>query len=171
MKIALATDDNMGLDAVLSHHFGRCPYYIVVDFDDKEIKDVKAVKNPFYESHGQTGEVPNFINSLGADVIIAGGMGPKAIGFFQQIGIQAFTGASGIVGDVIKSYMNGQVDGAVPCSDHDSSHHNDTHEHDEAERLKEEMVALRRDLAKAQQTLQKLAEEKEKKGEVSKEVK
>ncbi|MBW2333217.1 MAG: hypothetical protein JRF08_07225 [Deltaproteobacteria bacterium] len=59
MKIALATDDNMGLDAVLSHHFGRCPYYIVVDVDDREIKDVKAVKNPFYESHGQTGDVPN----------------------------------------------------------------------------------------------------------------
>jgi predicted Fe-Mo cluster-binding NifX family protein len=91
MKIALATDDNMGLDAVLSHHFGRCPYYIVVDVKDKEIQDIKAAKNPFYESHGQAGEVPNFIHSLGADVIIAGGMGPKAIGFFQQLGIQALT--------------------------------------------------------------------------------
>jgi len=160
MKIALATDDNMGLDAVISHHFGRCPYYIVVALDDKEIKDVKAVKNPFYESHGQTGEVPNFIHSLGADVIISGGMGPKAIGFFQQLGIQAFTGASGIVGDVIKNYMSGQIDGAVPCSDHNSSHHIDIKEHDEAERLKEEMVALRRDLAKAQQILKKLEEKK-----------
>jgi len=107
MKIALATDDNMGLDAILSHHFGRCPYYIVVDVDDKEIKDVKAVKNPFYESHGQTGDVPNFIHSLGVDVIISGGMGPKAISFFQQLGIQAFTGTSGIVVDVIKNYMSG----------------------------------------------------------------
>ena len=160
MKIAIATDDNMGVDAVLSHHFGRCPYYIVVDVDDKEIKNVEAVKNPFYDSHGQVGEVPTFIQSLGADVIIAGGMGPKAIGFFQQIGIQALTGASGIVGDVIKSYMSGQIDGATPCSDDSSTHHIDTHEHDEAERLKEEMVALRRDFAKAHQTLKKL-EEKE----------
>ncbi len=160
MKIAIATDDNMGVDAVLSHHFGRCPYYIVVDVDDKEIKNVEAVKNPFYDSHGQVGEVPTFIQSLGADVIISGGMGPKAISFFQQLGIQALTGASGIVGDVIKNYMSGQIDGAIPCSDDSSTHHIDTHEHDEAERLKEEMVALRRDLAKAQQTLKKL-EEKE----------
>jgi predicted Fe-Mo cluster-binding NifX family protein len=160
MKIALATDDNMGLDAVVSHHFGRCPYYVVVDVDDKEVKAVKAVKNPFYESHGQTGEVPNFIQSLGVDVIISGGMGPKAIAFFQQLGIQVLTGASGIVGDVIKNYMNGQIDGAAPCSDHSSSRHIDTHEHNEAERLKEEMAALRRDLAKAQQILKKL-EEKE----------
>ena len=84
MKIALATDDNMGLDAVLSHHFGRCPYYIVVDVEDKEIKDIKAVKNTFYESHGQTGEVPNFIHSLEADVIIAGGWGQKLSGFFNK---------------------------------------------------------------------------------------
>jgi predicted Fe-Mo cluster-binding NifX family protein len=160
MKIALATDDNMGSDAVVSQHFGRCPYYIVVDIDEKEIKDIKAVKNPFYESHGQPGEVPNFIHSLGVDVIISGGMGPKAIGFFQQLGIQAFTGASGTVGDVIKNYMSGQIDGAVPCSDHSSSHHIGTHEHDEAERLKEEMIALRRDLAKAQQILKKLEEKK-----------
>jgi len=160
MKIALATDDSMGLDAVLSYHFGRCPYYIVVDLDDKEVKDVKAVKNPFYESHGQTGEVPNFINSLGADVIIAGGMGPKAIDFFQQLGIQAFTGTSGVVGEVIKSYMHDQIEGAVPCSDHESSDDIEAHEHSEAERLKEEMVALRKDLANAQETLKRLEEDK-----------
>ena len=160
MKIALATDDNMGLDAVLSHHFGRCPYYVVVDIDDKEIKDVETVKNPFYESHGQTGEVPRFIHSLGVDVIISGGMGPKAIGFFQQLGVQAFTGASGIVRDVINDYMSGQIDGAAPCIDHSASHAIDTHEHSEAERLKEEIVALRRDLAKAQQILKKLEEKK-----------
>lgn len=160
MKIAIATDDNMGLDAVVSHHFGRCPYYVVVDVDDKEIKDVETVKNPFYESHGQTGEVPRFIHSLGVDVIISGGMGPKAIGFFQQLGVQAFTGASGIVRDVINDYMSGRIDGAAPCSDHSASHAIDTHEHSDAERLKEEIVALRRDLAKAQQILKRLEEKK-----------
>ena len=163
MKIALATDDNRGLEAVLSHHFGRCPYYILVDIDGTEINEVKAIQNPFYESHGQPGEVPNFINSLRAEVIIAGGMGPKAIGFFQQLGIQALTGASGIVGDVIKAYMNGQIEGAAPCSNHDSSHYIEAHEHDESTRLKEEMVALRRDLAEAQKTLKRLEEEKGKK--------
>jgi predicted Fe-Mo cluster-binding NifX family protein len=160
MKIALATDDNMGLDAILSHHFGRCPYYVVVDVEGKEVKDVNSVKNPFYESHGQTGEVPTFIHSLGADVIIAGGMGPKAIGFFQQLGIQAITGASGMVRSVINSYMSGQIDDAVPCSDHESLPDSDTHEHSEAERLREEMIALRRELAEAQETLKKLEQKK-----------
>jgi predicted Fe-Mo cluster-binding NifX family protein len=160
MKIALATDDNRGLEAVLSHHFGRCPYYVLVDIDDNEIKKVDAVQNPFYESHGQAGEVPTFINSLGAQVIIAGGMGPKAIGFFEQFGIEAITGVSGMVREAIKAYMSGQIEGAKPCSDNDVSHHIEPGNHDEATRLKEEMVALRRELAKATERLKRLEEEK-----------
>jgi len=160
MKIALATDNNRGLEAVLSHHFGRCPYYVLVDIDDREIKEVTAAKNPFYESHGQPGEVPNFIKNLGAQVIIAGGMGPKAIGFFEQFGIQAITGVSGMVGEVIKAYMSGQIEGAEPCSDHDLSHHIEAYEPDEASRLKEEMVALQRELVKATERLKMLEEEK-----------
>ena len=160
MKIALATDDNRGLEAVLSHHFGRCPYYVLVDIDDKEIKEVTAAQNPFYENHGQAGEVPNFIKNLGAQIIIAGGMGPKAIGFFEQFGIQAITGASGIVGEVIKAYISGEIEGAAPCSDHHPSHSIEAHEHNEASRLKEEMIALRRELAKATEMLKRLEEEK-----------
>ena len=160
MKIALATDDNGGLEAVLSHHFGRCPYYVLVDIDDNEIKEVNAVQNPFYESHGQPGEVPNFIKSLGAQVMIAGGMGPKAIGFFEQFGIQAITGGSGMVREVINAYMSGRIEGAKPCSDHDSSHNIEAHNQDEPTRLKEEMVALRRELAKATERLKSLEEEK-----------
>jgi len=162
MKIALATDDNKGLEAVLSHHFGRCPYYVVVDVDDKQIGEVKALQSPFYGSHGEPGEVPTFIKGIGARVIIAGGMGPKAIGFFEQFGIQAVTGVSGMVREVIHAYMSGQIEGALPCSDHDSLQDIYAPEHDEASQLREEMVALRRELAKATERLGKLEEEKKK---------
>ena len=162
MKIALAADDDRGVEAVLSHHFGRCPYYILVDIEGEEIKDVKAAQNPFYGSHGEPGEVPNFIRGLGAEVIIAGGMGPRAIGFFSEFGIQAITGGSGMVKDVIKAYLSGELQGANACNDHDSSSHMDAPEHDEATRLKEEMVALRRDLAKAAERLARLEEGRKK---------
>jgi predicted Fe-Mo cluster-binding NifX family protein len=162
MKIALATDDNRGLEAVLSHHFGRCPYYVVVDVDDKEIREVKALQSPFYGSHGEPGEVPTFIKSIGARVIIAGGMGPKAIGFFEQFGIQAVTGISGMVREVIHAYLSGQIEGALPCSDQDLPQDMYTPEHDEASQLREEMVALRRELAKATERLRKLEEENKK---------
>lgn len=162
MKIALATDDDRGLEAVVSHHFGRCPYYVLVDVDDEEMREVKAVQNPFYGSHGEPGEVPTFIKSLGTQVIISGGMGPKAIGFFEQLGIQAVTGVSGMVGEVIRSYLSDQIQGASPCKGHDLPQDLHTHEHGEVTRLREEIVALRRGLANATERLKRLEEEKEK---------
>lgn len=50
-----------------------------------------------------------------AEVIIAGGMGPRAIEFFNQLGIEAITGASGRVADVVNSYLKGELKGTKPC--------------------------------------------------------
>ena len=160
MKIAVAAEDNKGLEAALSQHFGRCPYYILVDVDNDEIGEVRALENPFYESHGQPGEVPAFIKSTGAHVIIAGGMGPKAIGFFEQYGIQVVTGVSGVVQEVIRLYLGGQIQGASPCMDHD--HHHDFHAsaQDERSLLQEEILVLRRQLDLAMERLKRLEEQK-----------
>ena len=160
IKIALATDDDGGLEAILSHHFGRCPYYVLVDIDNREIKDVKSVKNPFYDNHGSPGEVPSFIKSLDAQVIISGGMGPKAISFFEQFGIETETGVSGKVRNAVELYTDGQISGAEPCSDHKSLTDMHEGEHDEMTRLQEEMVALRKDLAKAAERLNRIEKEK-----------
>lgn len=120
MRIALSTDDDRGLDAVLSHHFGRCPYYTFVDVEGQEVREVKSVPNPFYREHGQPGQVPDFIHNQGAQVIIAGGMGSRAVNFFQQFGIEPITGASGKVKDVIEAYVDGQLGGAEPCAESQS---------------------------------------------------
>ena len=114
----------------------------------------KLRKAPFTEGMG--------IRGLGADVIIAGVMGPKAIGFFDEFGIQAVTGGSGMVKDVIKAYLKGELDGASGCSDHDSSPQMHGPEHDEATRLKEEIIALRRGLTEAAERLARLEETRKK---------
>ncbi|HBF42523.1 MAG TPA: hypothetical protein DDW42_02620 [Desulfobacteraceae bacterium] len=167
MIIALAADDNNGMDAVLSHHFGRCPHYIFVEVEGEEIKDVKSAPNPFYESHGDPGQVPSFIKSQGAHVMIAGGMGPKAIGFFQEFGIESVTGASGKVKEAVDAYLGKRLAGAQPCSDHDNLTGPDERvsapggfEGDEVSRLREEIVALRRQMAEIQERQVKLQQEK-----------
>jgi len=114
-KIIIAAEDNMGLNSQVSAHFGRCPYYTLVEIEDDEIKKVSNVENPYYISHGKPGLAPNFIKQQGAEVIIAGGMGPRAIEFFNQLGIEAVTGASGRIADVINSYLKGNLQGAGPC--------------------------------------------------------
>ena len=160
MKIAVAANDDRGLEATISEHFGRCPYYILVEVDEKELGKTEAVKSPFYRNHGEPGEVPNFIKSLDAQVIISGGMGPKAIGFFQQLGIQTVTGVSGTVGEAIKAYMSGAIEGALPCDAHDSGHHIEAHGDSDVGQLRKEISALREDLAAATEKLKKLETEK-----------
>jgi len=160
MKIAVAVEDNNGLDARMSQHFGRCPYYILVDAVNGEIGEVRAVENPFYGSHGDPGEVPAFIKQCGARVIIAGGMGPKAIGFFEQFGIQVVTGVSGAVREVLQLYLDGQIQGASPCMDHESDHDVDEVPQDGASQLREEIRALRTQLDRAMERVKTLEEQK-----------
>jgi predicted Fe-Mo cluster-binding NifX family protein len=160
MKIALAAEDNRGLEAIISQHFGRCPYYILADVENDKIGEVKALENPFYGSHGQPGEVPAFIRSIGAQVIIAGGMGPKAIGFFEQYGIQVATGVSGAVQEVLQLYLSNQIQGASPCMDHEPHHDFPSHPQDETSHLREEIHSLRKQLDLATERLKRLEEEK-----------
>jgi predicted Fe-Mo cluster-binding NifX family protein len=114
MRFAISADDPKGLESVVSPHFGRCPHYILVDVDGHEVKTVNVVDNPYYGQHSP-GVVPGFIHSQGANVMLAGGMGRRAIAFFEQLGIEAVTGASGTVRRALELYLGGQLRGVQPC--------------------------------------------------------
>ena len=43
MRIAVSADNDNGLDSVVSPHFGRCPYYVLVDLEGQEVQQVNAV--------------------------------------------------------------------------------------------------------------------------------
>ena len=127
MRVAVSADDGSGLDSVVSPHFGRCPYFIVVDLDGCEVEQVTAVANP-YDGHHQPGQVPRFIRERGANVMLTGGMGRRAIALFEQYGIQAVTGAAGTVRRSLEQYLGGALQGARPCRE--SIEH--AHEHEDA---------------------------------------
>jgi len=116
-RIALACEDNQGLSGQMSQHFGRCPYYLIVDVDGHEIKKTDSVNNPYYNNH-VPGKVPQFINEQGVNVMIAGGMGPRAIDMFTNLGIEVVTGAIGNAGNVLQAYLRGEISGVEPC-EHD----------------------------------------------------
>jgi len=116
-RIALACEDNQGLSGQMSQHFGRCPYYLIVDVDGHEIKKTDSVNNPYYNNH-VPGMVPQFINEQAVNVMIAGGMGPRAIDMFSNLGMEVVTGAIGNVGNVLQAYLRGEISGVEPC-EHD----------------------------------------------------
>ncbi|MFH1462814.1 MAG: NifB/NifX family molybdenum-iron cluster-binding protein [Pseudomonadota bacterium] len=121
LRIAVATMDALGLEGEVSAHFGRCPTYTVVEVVDGCIGPIQVAPNPHYENH-VPGLVPRFVHSLGAHVVLAGGMGPRAIQIFESLGIQVATGTVGRTGAVVQAWLDGHLRGTVPCAhDHQDS--------------------------------------------------
>jgi predicted Fe-Mo cluster-binding NifX family protein len=104
MRIAIPSISDEGLESEVSGHFGRSPYYTFVDIEEGEIKNVESAPVP-YEDHGP-GDLPNFVKEHGGEVVIAYGMGHKAVDFFQQFGIEVVTGAEGKIKDVIEAFIH-----------------------------------------------------------------
>ena len=157
MRIAISADNSNGIDSVVSPHFGRCPYFVLVDIDGQEVNAVTAVDNPYYGNH-RPGQVPAFINSHSVNVMLTGGMGHRAIMFFEQFGIQPVTGAAGTVRQSLESYLGGAMQGAAPCNESmEHDHHDDgAYEKDEMGRLREEAEMLRQQLDEATARLDRL---------------
>jgi predicted Fe-Mo cluster-binding NifX family protein len=122
MRIAISADNNQGLDSLVGQHFGRCPYFILVDVEGQEVKAVTAVDNPYFGNHAP-GQVPAFTSSQRADVMLAGGMGGRAVEFFRQYGIQPVSSASGTVRDALRRYLGGELSGVEACAESQHHHH------------------------------------------------
>jgi predicted Fe-Mo cluster-binding NifX family protein len=132
----------------------------VVDLEGREVQQVQVIENPYY-GHHQPGQVPGFINSQGANVMLTGGMGGRAIAFFDQFGIEPVTGAGGTIQYALEQYLGGSLQGAAPCRESEEHGHGDippegAYEQDEAGRLREEIEMLQQQLAQAAERLDSL---------------
>ncbi len=160
MRVAVSADDSNGLDSVVSPHFGRCPYYVLVDLEGQKVKQVNTVANPYYDHH-QQGQVPGFIHSQEANVMLTGGMGRQALSLFGQYGVEAVTGASGTVRYALERYLGGELRGAAPCRkstghDHEAEPVAGKYEQGEVGRLREEAEMLQQQLTEVMERLDRL---------------
>jgi predicted Fe-Mo cluster-binding NifX family protein len=102
LKIAICTESGN-----VAQHFGRAPEFIFVTIEDGKVIEKKSLSNP-----GHTvGSIPEFINGQGATCMITGGIGHRAIGFFNQYGIEVIRGVIGSVDDTIGKILDGTLEG------------------------------------------------------------
>jgi predicted Fe-Mo cluster-binding NifX family protein len=73
----------------LALHFGHCGSFALVDAEDGKIVGREDVPAPEHEP----GLLPRWLGERGANVIIAGGMGGRALGLFAEQGIEVVVGA------------------------------------------------------------------------------
>jgi len=89
MKIAFAVDEDKGLNSDISRRFGRSKYFIIVDLEDNEIKNIETIDNPGSKAAGGAGikAVQELVNR-GIDVAVAGAFGPNAMTALSETGIK-----------------------------------------------------------------------------------
>ncbi|MDY6905972.1 MAG: NifB/NifX family molybdenum-iron cluster-binding protein [Thermodesulfobacteriota bacterium] len=73
----------------LTAHFGHCQEFAVIDVEDKAIKTKEVLIPPPHEP----GVLPKWLSDMNVNVVIAGGMGHRAISLFNQAGVEVITGA------------------------------------------------------------------------------
>lgn len=88
-------------------HFGRAPEFVFVTIEDGKVVKKESLPNPGH----MVGSIPEFISQQGASVMIAGGMGRRAIDFFGQYGIDVIVGVTGSIDVVIDKILKGTLEG------------------------------------------------------------
>jgi predicted Fe-Mo cluster-binding NifX family protein len=58
------------------------------------------------------------LHELGVECIVAGGMGPRAIGLFEQYGIAQITGVQGPVDETLAQLADGTLEGGQSACHH-----------------------------------------------------
>jgi predicted Fe-Mo cluster-binding NifX family protein len=87
----------------LTAHFGHCQEFALIEVAENEIANTQLLIPPPHEP----GVLPGWLDALGVDVIIAGGMGQRAIGLFSEKGIKVVTGAPSLEPDkLVKRYLS-----------------------------------------------------------------
>lgn len=152
MIIAFSSDDKKGLEGILAYHFGRCPYFTFVELESNSVKNVAVENNPYVDSH-EVGAVPNYIHSKGAEMIVAGGMGPRAQEWFAQLGVKPMVGGYGRIKDIVEQIIKGPVEVSTQSPAVEKVQ---AGESGEVGRLQKEVTYLREVIADLNERLKKL---------------
>ena len=110
MIVAISTDNGM-----VSAHFGRCPEFTLAHIENGKVLKRETVANPGHEP----GFLPRFLKEKNTDVIIAGGMGPRAQTLFDEVKIKTIVGVEGDVDTALKNFVEGKLtSGESTCVPH-----------------------------------------------------
>jgi len=117
MKLCIPSMGDRGLDEQVGEHFGRVPFYTMVDSETE-----KADVVPNESGHmGGSGYPAEILGNMGINVMLCGGLGRRAIMMFEERGIMVYVGATGTVRDVVDAYKNNKLEAATDenaCAQH-----------------------------------------------------
>lgn len=110
MKIAFTSTSN-SIGAKLSPVFGRCPFFVIVETQDEEIKDTQTIRNPAENQRGGAGiAAAQTVGDQKVDVLISGNVGPRAFDVLNQLGIQLYKGISDTLEANLEKFFDNELE-------------------------------------------------------------
>ncbi len=106
VRIVIPVSDEKGVDSVLSEHFGRAPFFAIVDLDETgKVIGSGTIANTS-EHFGGTGLPPERIIQLRPKALVTYGLGSRALSMFQEAGVAVLRTQANTVNEVIAAYNN-----------------------------------------------------------------
>ena len=115
MKIAVTYENGQ-----IFQHFGHTEQFKVYEIEDNTIISFKVI-----DTNGQGhGALAGLLKTLGADVLICGGIGGGAQMALADAGIKLYGGVSGSCDAAVEAYLANNLgyDPNVKCDHHDHEH-------------------------------------------------
>ena len=123
MKVAVTHDNGQ-----IFQHFGRSEQFKVY-----EIEDEKIVSSSVIGTNGKGhGSLIGFLDELGVDALICGGIGGGARDGLVGSGIKLYAGVTGSADAAVELLIAGSLEFSTSanCDHHDHEHHESCHSHD-----------------------------------------
>jgi predicted Fe-Mo cluster-binding NifX family protein len=108
MKIAISSAGET-IEDDIDVRFGRCPYFLIVELEGKEVKSAKAVENTAKAQMGGAGiTAGEIVGNEGVDAVITTNLGPRAFSVFSQLGIRVYL-AEGRIKKALEDFAEGKL--------------------------------------------------------------
>ena len=96
-----------GIGYQVSSQFGASPYFVVLD---PQLNQYKVVANPnANDAAGRGVQTGQYVVDLGVSNVIAGGFDPYALQTLHTLRVNAYSGVTGSVRDVLNTYLRGNL--------------------------------------------------------------
>jgi len=106
MKICV-TATAASIDAQIDPRFGRCAYFLFIDFETLQFEAVPNIS--IGASSGAGIQAAQTVANKGSHMLITGNVGPKAYGALSAAGIEVFVGAFGTAREAVEKFKKGEL--------------------------------------------------------------
>ena len=107
MKVAISAQGK-DKSSIIDQRFGRARYFVVIDSDTGEFTAHDNSQN-LNAPQGAGIQAAKNVTDFGAEAVISGNVGPKALAALSAAGINVYTGASGTVQETLEAFMAGKL--------------------------------------------------------------